>query len=60
MSRAEHFQAGADQDDRYAGESDGQYKRRKAAERKMAEHKAKYPDARDPFAGIPQDPEYKF
>jgi hypothetical protein len=55
-TRAEHFQAGAEQDDRYHGESDRQYKARKEYERRMAEHTAKYGKPADPFAGIPGAP----
>ena len=52
-TRAEHFQAGAEHDDRYHGESDSQYRRRKRLEARMAEHQAKYPVPSDPFQGIP-------
>jgi hypothetical protein len=60
LTRADHFNAGTEQDDRYKGETDGAYKRRKAMERKMADHERKYPSRSDPFAGIPQDEEHAF
>lgn len=52
MSRAEHFAAGTASDDKYQGESDAQYRKRKQHEAALAAHAAKHP-VRDPFAGIP-------
>jgi hypothetical protein len=46
--------------DRYHGESDSQYTRRKAMESRMAGYEPTAKPAADPFAGIPQPDEDKW
>lgn len=52
MCELNHSQLGCK--DRFAGESDSQYKRRQRAEQKLADYKPKARPPADPFAGIPQ------
>lgn len=58
MCELNHSQLGCK--DRYEGESDGQYRRRRRLEERMAAHEPKVKAPADPFAGIPQADDGKF